>query len=96
MAFSDSQRDVRPAPFVVAGLELLIALPLVTADDVDRWDMESARFQDAVEAQFPGFEYEHHVWHFLTDSDIRRTDAGYREQQHRAIVRYIERLRSAD
>ena len=80
--------------FVADYLERLIALPLVTETDEVLWDKVSASLQTMVQSQFPEFEFEHHVWHFLTDSDIRRTDGQYRERQHRAIVDYIKRLRS--
>ena len=81
------------AEFVAAELERLIALPLATPEDEQQWDTECASFQTALEARFPTFELEHHVWHFITDSDISRKDAGYRERQHQAVTDYVRRLR---
>ena len=74
-------------------LERLIALPLATPKDAERWDKECANVQTTLESQFPKFEPEHFVWHFFTDSDIRHKDAGYRQRQHQAVSEYITRLR---
>jgi len=74
-------------------LEFLMALPLATAEDAERWDKECANVQTTLESQFSEFEPEHFVWHFFTDSDIRRKDAGYRQRQHHAVSDYIARLR---
>jgi hypothetical protein len=93
MASSDSSTDKAAAEFVAAWLERLVALPLDTSEDEERWGSECASFQTALEARFPAFELEHHVWHFFTDTDIRRKEAGYRQRQHEAIVDYIRRLR---
>ena len=81
------------AEFVATELERLIALPLDTPEDAERWDTECASFQTALETRFSTFELEHHVWHFITDSDIRRKDAGYRDRQHQAVTDYVRRLR---
>jgi hypothetical protein len=81
------------AQYLADQLERLMALPLATAEDADRWNRECAAVQTALENQFPQFEPEHFVWHFFTDSDIRRKDAGYRQRQHRAVSEYIARLR---
>jgi hypothetical protein len=76
-------------------LERLMALPLTSAEDVERWDKECANVQATLEEKFPGFDPEHFVWHFFTDSDIRRKDQGYLERQHRAVSEYVIRLRHA-
>lgn len=81
------------AEFVAAQLEKLLALPLVTDEDEQRWGEACACFETALESRFPAFELEHHVHHFFTDTDIRRKDRGYRDRQHRAISEYIWRLR---
>ncbi len=47
-----------------------MSLPLDTLEDVERWDIACADFQTALETRFPSFPLEHHVEHFLTDSDI--------------------------
>ena len=93
MASTDSSTDKIAAEFVAAQLERLISFPLDTIEDAELWDTECARFQRALETQFPKFEVEHHVWHFFTDSDIRRKNAGYRQRQHQAVADYIRRLR---
>lgn len=93
MASTDSPTDKAAAEFVAAQLERLVALPLVTEDDEQRWGEECASFESALESRFPAFELEHHVQHFFTDTDIRRKEAGYRDRQHREISDYIRRLR---
>ncbi|HXT38699.1 MAG TPA: hypothetical protein VN887_01615 [Candidatus Angelobacter sp.] len=93
MASTDSLPDKAAAEFVAAQLERLVALPLDTPEDEERWEGECASFQTALETRFPTFELEHHVWHFFTDTDIRQKDAGYRERQNRAVADYVRRLR---
>jgi len=93
MAGTGPTSNETAAQYLAAQLEHLMALPLATAEDAERWDSECADVQTALETRFPGFEPEHFVWHFFTDSDIRRKDAGYRERQHKAISECISRLR---
>ncbi len=84
----------REAEEYLAGqLERLMALPLATLEDVERWDKECAEVQTALEKRFPDFQWERSVWHFFLDSDIRLKDAGYRQRQHRYISDYVARLR---
>ena len=82
------------AQYLAAQLEHLMALPLASREDAESWDSVCADVQTALETRFPGFEPEHFVWHFFTDSDIRCKDAGYRDRQHKAISEYISRLRN--
>jgi hypothetical protein len=93
MASADLPTDKAAAGFVAKQLEQLLALPLDTPEDEERWASDCASFQTALETRFPTFELEHHVWHFFTDTDIRRKDAGYRHRQHQAVASYIRRLR---
>ena len=93
MASTDSPPDKAAAEFVAAQLERLVALPLDTSEDEERWGSECGSFQTALETRFPTFELEHHVWHFFTDTDIRRKDADYIQRQHQAVADYIGRLR---
>ena len=93
MTSTDSPTDRAAAEFVAEQLERLVVLPLDTPADEERWERECASFQAALEKRFPTFELEHQVWHFFTDTDIRRKDAGYRQRQHQAVADYIGRLR---
>jgi hypothetical protein len=93
MSFTSAPADKAAAGFVAAELERLMSLPLDTPEDAKRWDVACADFQTTLEARFPSFEVEHHVWHFFADSDIRQKDAGYRQKQHQAISDYVTRLR---
>jgi hypothetical protein len=93
MSFTSASADKAAADFVATELARLMSLPLDTPEAVERWDSASADFQTALETRFPSFEIEHHVWHFLTDSDIRQKDADYRQRQHQAISDYVTRLR---
>jgi hypothetical protein len=93
MSFTSAPPDKAAADFVAIELERLMSLPLDTLEDVERWDIACADFQTALETRFPSFPLEHHVEHFLTDSDIRQKDAGYRQKQHQAISDYVTRLR---
>jgi hypothetical protein len=94
MAFTSSSTDKAAAEFVAAQLEKLMALPLVTDEDEERWGAECASFEKELESRFPTFALEHHVEHFVTDTDIRRKEAGYKDRQHREISDYIRRLRT--
>jgi|tagenome__1003787_1003787.scaffolds.fasta_scaffold13873805_1 hypothetical protein len=80
------------AQYLADQLERLMALPLASKEDVERWDKEAADVQTTLEEQFPDFGLEHFLHHFFTDSDIRCKDAGYREQQHRAVSDCVARL----
>lgn len=93
MASGSSSSEKPASEFVAAGLEKLLALPLVTDEDEERWRQACGNFERDLKSRFPGFELEHHVQHFFTDTDIRRKEAGYKERQHAAISDYIRRLR---
>jgi hypothetical protein len=82
-----------PAQSLADQLDRLMALPLASTEDAQRWDKECADVQAALEREFPNFEPEHFVSHFFTDSDVRRKDHGYRERQHRAVSEYVALLR---
>ena len=79
--------------FLADQLERLSRLPLTTADDVAAWDHQAAQLQTELEQRFPRLEFPHAIHHFLTDSDIRARDAGYRERQERFIAEYVARVR---
>jgi hypothetical protein len=81
------------AKFLAEKLEFLMSLPLDTLEDVNRWDIECEKVETDIDTHFPNFEFEHFVWHFFTDSDIRQKDFGYRQSQHKQITDYIARLR---
>ena len=71
-----------------------MALPLTTSAEVEHWDDECAKVQQTLQQRFPDFAFEHEVWHFFTDSDIRSRVAGYCDRQHRLMSEYIHRLRT--
>ena len=93
MASMSSSTDRAAGEFVAEQLEKLMALPLVTDEDEERWGAECASFESALESRFPAFPLEHHVEHFFTDTDIRRKESGYKDRQHREISDYVRRLR---
>jgi hypothetical protein len=93
MASPNSPTDKAAAEFVAAELEKLLALPLVTDEDEERWRAKCASFESALESRFPAFPLKHHVEHFFTDTDIRRKEPGYKDRQHREISDYIRKLR---
>ena len=66
--------------YLAAELERLMALPLASPAEVERWFGESGMVQHILGQRFPGFEFEHEVWHFFSDADIRAHDDGYRER----------------
>ena len=81
------------AEYLASQLERLIALPLITPADVERWYEESGSVERTLEQRFPHFEPEHDVWHFFSDADIRFRESGYRDRQHRLMTEYVQRLR---
>ena len=93
MTSTSLSADRAAAEFVATQLEMLMALPLVTDEDEERWGLECAGFESALESRFPAFALEHQVEHFFTDTDIRRKEAGYKDRQHREISDYVRRLR---
>jgi hypothetical protein len=79
--------------FLAQQLERLLALPLDSKSDVERWHDEA----DAVQAslsRFPGLEFPHHIWHYFADADIRQRDLEYRESQEKEIRDYIVEIRA--
>lgn len=93
---ADAESNRKAAEYLASQLERLMALPLATVEDANRWDKECAEVQTMLETRFPSFQLEHSVWHFFIDSDIRLKDAGYRQRQHCYITDYIARLRHGD
>jgi hypothetical protein len=88
-----TEQDARE--FLANELERLMALPLNSPADTERWDVECAAVQTELETRFPNFQLEHFSQHYFVDSDIRQKDAGYRDRQHRAVRDYISRLRGS-
>ena len=93
MSAIDSATDKAAASFLAHELERLMALPLETLDDVDRWCAECAKVETELETRFPSFAYQEQVNHFFMDPDIRQRDASYRQWQHQGISDYVARLR---
>ena len=93
MPVIDSATDKAAASFLASELERLVALPLETPADIEHWDIECAKVETQLETRFPSFAFEHEVYHFFMDSDIRQRDAGYRQRQHQVISDYVRRLR---
>jgi hypothetical protein len=92
--FNDTGRSFEAANYLATQLEHLIALPLTTPTDVERWYEESNTVQQALEQRFPRFVPEHEVSHFFSDADIRSRDSGYHDRQHRIMTDYIQFLRN--
>ena len=85
---------ISPAEYLAAELERLMALPLTTPAEVERWYAEAGLLEDALGHRFNSFPVEHEVWHFLSDADIRSREVGYRDRQHRLMSEYVHRLRT--
>ena len=96
MSLTSTPADKAAASFLADELERLMALPLETLDDVDRWCDECAKVETELETRFPSFTYQEQVDHFFMDPDIRQRDAGYRQWQHQGISDYVARLRLDD
>jgi hypothetical protein len=79
--------------YLAEQIEQLMALPLATAADVERWYAESSTVEQSLRLRFPDFEPEHELCHFFSDADIRSRDSGYRDRQHRLMSEYVQRLR---
>jgi hypothetical protein len=90
---AEPSRDRAGPEYLANQLERLMALPLTTAEDRERWEEERNGVQQHLEERFPQFEPEHEVWHFFDDADIRARDAGYRDRQHGLMTEYVRRLR---
>ena len=78
--------------FLADQLQRLMALPLSTKTDVQRWYSEAEAVQSEFK-RFPPFEFPHHIWHYFSDADIRQRDLEYRDSQHRKISDYIAQIR---
>ena len=79
--------------FLADQLERLMALPLETKDDVQRWYSEAHAVQSEFK-RFPSFEFPHHIWHYFADADIRQRDLDYCDSQHGKISEYIAQARA--
>lgn len=82
--------------FLTAELQRLMTLPLTNKAELEAWYRESAKLETAMEQKFPELELPHEVRHFIIDADIRLSDAGYRDRQHRMIAGYIAELLKGD
>jgi hypothetical protein len=60
------------AQYLAEQLERLMALPLASKEDVERWDGEAADVQTTLEKEFPGFTLEHS---FIISSRIQTSVA---------------------
>ena len=92
--FYDAGRSPEAADYLATQLERLMALPLTTPADVERWYEESGIVEKTLEQRFPHFEPEHEVSHFFSDADIRSRESGYRDRQHRIMSEYVQFLRN--
>jgi hypothetical protein len=92
--FRDIGRTREVADFFAGELERLMALPLSTKLDVERWYAERSKTEKMLKERFPKFEFWHEVWHFLLDPDIRARDAGYRDHQHSLMRDYVAFFRN--
>jgi hypothetical protein len=81
------------AKYLADQLERLMALPLTTSEDIQRWYNESRSVVRTLANRFPEFQPEHEMWHFFSDADIRSREKEYRDDQHQLILEYVHRLR---
>ncbi len=79
--------------YLIDQLEKLVALPLTTDSELDRWNAEADKVEKALRDVFPEFELPDVFRHFLADPDIRLRDKEYLEYQNQRITSYIARLR---
>jgi hypothetical protein len=92
--FYDIGRSPEAADYLASQLERLMALPLTSPAEVERWYGECGAVQKSLEQQYPQFEPFHEVWHFFADADIRSRDRGYLDRQHRLMSDYVQNLRN--
>ncbi len=92
--FQDVGCSPEAANYLASQLERLMALPITSPAETDKWYEEVAAVKEAMKMQFPQFEPFHEIWHFFSDADIRRRDSGYRDRQHGIISEYVRHLRN--
>jgi hypothetical protein len=93
-AFDEAGCSPEAAEYLATQLERLMALPISSLSEIEKWDDECEAVQAELKMRFPGFDPLHEVWHFFGDSDIRRRNSGYRDRQHRIISDYVKHLRA--
>ena len=81
---------------LVVDLKALSDLPFKNAEDVAIWDAAAENFRSKLCSVYDELSRElpHELEHYLTDSDIRFNDAGYRDRQEKFIRYLISSLES--
>lgn len=96
MSKQDKKRDTgvtpKAAEYLAASLVRLMELPLGDEAEVKNWYAECGKVQRTLIEDFPKFEFDHEVWHFFADADIRARDEKYRAQQHQLMSEYVNHL----
>jgi len=79
---------------VASDLKILSALPLIKKEDSEIWDDEAAKFRSKLYSIYSEVsdELPHELEHYLTDTDIRLKDSGYKERQEKFIRSLISKL----
>lgn len=79
---------------LAADLKALSALPLLKKKDSEIWDDEADKFRSKLYSIYAEVsEYlPHELEHYLTDTDIRLKDSGYKERQEGFIRSLISKL----
>lgn len=79
---------------IAQDLKALSALPLLKKEDADIWDDEADRFRTKLYSIYEEVygDLPHELEHYLTDSDIRLKDAGYKERQESFLRSLILKL----
>lgn len=79
---------------LVADLKAISALPLIKKEDAIIWDDAADRFRAKLYSIYEEVydDLPHEIEHYLTDTDIRLKDAGYKERQENFIRSLIVKL----
>ncbi len=85
----------KPEVYLAGALERLLALPLDTPADLEKWYPERFEVEEVMRREFADFQIWHEADHYFDDADIRVRDLGYRERQHGLMRDYVSRLRAA-
>lgn len=72
-------------------LRALAEMPVTTGEQLVAWDQKAWALQERLKAN-PDLAdaVPHHLWHYLSDADIRLKDPRYREMQQAEVKLIIE------
>ena len=79
---------------IAADLKILSALPLLNEQDSEIWDDEADKFRSKLYSIYAEVsdDLPHELEHYLTDTDVRLKDPGYKERQESFIRSLISKL----